>query len=127
MFWPCMTILLPPMAWRMITAEEYHISNHEYFRMLPFLQGAYIEFDQKYNIYKDVEDIKHNFKYEGVKKYYKTRRYVLDSQRDTRKNWYKEFFLYELGIKKEPLEEFAKEREGKRQGNWEILTSEEQR
>ena len=69
--------------------------------------------------------MKYNFKYSGLKDYYKTRRYVLESIRDAKKNWYKEYYQYELGTKTEQLEEYAKDRQIKRKGNWDILTPEE--
>ena len=93
--------------------------------MLPEEQGKYVAFDLDHNIYKDVNDMKHRFKYGNLREFYKTRRYVLDNFRDNQKNWIKESFQYDLGLKKEPLEEYAKLRQGKRKGNWDILPNEE--
>ena len=76
------------------------------------------------NLYKDVEDIKYNYKYATIREYYKSRRNVLERSRDSKKNWYKQLYQYELGTKIEPLQQFAKMRESKRKGNWEILTPE---
>lgn len=34
MFWPCLAFLVPCCILKMLAAPEYHIVNHEYFRML---------------------------------------------------------------------------------------------
>lgn len=110
LFFPCFCFLLPSFLRRVVTSSEYQVINHEYYRMLPEEQSLYIEFDQNVSLYKDVEDMKYNFKYSRLKDYYKTRRYVLESVRDAKKNWYKEYFQYQLGTKTEQLEDYAKER-----------------
>ena len=76
LFWPCIIFLTPSFVIKNLVSPEYHIVNHEFFRMLPEEQAKYVEFDQKLNMYKDVEDIKYNFKYRSTRDYYKTRRYI---------------------------------------------------
>lgn len=66
LFWPSFLLILPTTIYKNITADEYHIINHEYFRMLPQEQTQYVEADLKYNMYKDVENIKYNFKYPSL-------------------------------------------------------------
>jgi len=50
--------------------------------------SEYINFDQKLDLYKDVEDIKYNFKYPSRKDFYKTRRSVFDRQQAAKKPQY---------------------------------------
>lgn len=69
--------------------------------------------------------MKFNFKYSSLPDFFKTRRKTLESIENAKKNWYKEMYLYEFGLKVDPFEEFAKERAHKRTGNWDILTPEE--
>lgn len=66
--------------------------------------SQYIEFDQRYNLYKDVEDVKYNFKYPKRADFYKVRRPVFDRQLKAQKAQYKEYFEYESGLKKDPIE-----------------------
>ena len=40
--WPCFFLLLPSAIWRMSTTQEYHVINHEYFRMLPDEESMYV-------------------------------------------------------------------------------------
>ena len=82
MFIPTLLMFVPVAIYRNLTAQEYHIANHEYFRMLPEEQARYVAFDLDHNIYKDVNDMKHRFKYGSLREFYKTRRYVLETFRD---------------------------------------------
>lgn len=118
LFWPSFFTLVPYALWKAATCPEYQIINHEYFRMLPDEESMYVEFDQKFNLYKDVKDMKFYFKYSSLPDYFKTRRKTLESIEYAKKNWYKEMYLYEYGLKVDPFEEFMKEREQKRTGNW---------
>ena len=35
LFWPCFLIIAPSSIYKMVFSPEYHIMNHEYFRLLP--------------------------------------------------------------------------------------------
>ncbi len=66
--------------------------------------SQYVEYDQKYSLYKDVRDEKYNFKYPTRADFYKTRRSVFDNQLKAKKAQYKEYFEYQNGLKKDPIE-----------------------
>ena len=103
LFFPSLLILIPSSVIKLLGTPEYHVVNHEYFRMIPDEQSMYLEYDQKFNLYKDVEDMKYNFKYRTLRDYYKTRRYALDSIQAAKKGWYKEYHQYQLGLKLDPF------------------------
>lgn len=75
-----------------LLSPEYHIINHEYFRIMSSQMAIKTDFDLKYDIYQDVDDIKYNAKFPTVRQFYKVRRHLLQGKEDAKKGWYKEIF-----------------------------------
>lgn len=44
-FWPTVFMFLPVQIYRMVTSPEYHIANHEYFRLVDDHTALYQQFD----------------------------------------------------------------------------------
>lgn len=125
LFWPFLFCCLPMGLHYTLLTPEYHIVNHEYFRIMPDQLSLKVDLDLNFNLYKDAPDMKYNFKYPGVREFYQTRRRLFEENGRSKKAQYTEYYEYIHGLKLDPYEEFIKKRESQRVGNWEILTEAE--
>lgn len=124
---PCFLISMPFLIQRIATTPEYHIINHEYFRMTDDQIALYQQYHYELDLYRQVDDIKYRFKYPKVKDFYETRRKVLDAREATSKGTFREYYEYKNNLKLDRYEEFIKQRQAQRKGNWSLLTPEEEK
>lgn len=89
---PCFLISVPLFLMRAVTSPEYHIVNHEYFRMTDDHIALYQQFHYELDLYRQVDDIKYRFKYPKVKDFYETKRKILDSVEATSKGLFREYY-----------------------------------
>jgi hypothetical protein len=122
---PCFLTLAPIFLQRAVTSQEYHIVNHEFFRLAEEQTALYQQFDVELNMYKDVEDIKYNFKYPKVRDFYKLKREVMDRSEYAAKGQYREYFQYYNHLKLDKYEEFIKDRQRQRKESKDLIAPNE--
>jgi hypothetical protein len=53
-----------------------------------------VESDYAYDVYKDLQDVKYNFKYPSLREFYTTKRDVLFRYHKTEYKGYRDYYLY---------------------------------
>ena len=116
-FYPLFMVSLPFCAFKLLIDPSFHIINHEYFRVTNVETAMREQQELQHDLFRDVDDIKYHYQYHTARQYYATRFKFHEGQQMVMKGLAREYYQHQYGLKTDPFEEWAVQREQQRKQN----------